>query len=203
MRQTSSWVNGLITTSIVTLFFQGCGKTTPKETQTPVPMNYSIYDKPEALTWMQRAQKKQTAGKFDTARLYYDKALAVNVEDINYQIAIALWNADNGLPWDAAKVETIAESMPPPRQRALLSLMGRSYLKGSPDHIPKNIEKALTLLTKAKDMGDLDSRLMLNNYNTGRNVPLIGQSQFSEDSFEVDLSGTPKNKNDKSANGDK
>ena len=169
----------------------GCSEksTQSEDVKTDSPKSYTVFEKPEALTWAQRAEKKRRAGQIDIALDYYDRALAVNVKDVSYGVALILWQAEGDMPFTPDKVETIVRSLPQPRQRNMFARMGRDYLNGVTDTIPKDETNAIRLLTEAKDMGNLDARLLLEGHKTGRTGSFIGDTQFSDEVFEVDLSG--------------
>lgn len=159
--------------------------------QADVKTAYTSAQRPAALTWMQRGEKKLAAGDIDTATDFFNKAVAVGVDDISVSIATRFWRAD-GVPFDTAKVEAIAQQLSDAAKAKIWAMMGEDYLSGTPDHIDIDTKRAIDLLERAAALGNMDAEITLDNYQTGRDIPNMSESQVGSVIIDLgDIDTTP------------
>lgn len=155
---------------------------------------YTRAERPAALTWMERGQKKLEAGNVERAAAYFDNAVAVGVDDISVEIAKKFWTSEMGLAFDKAKVEAIADSLSDRSKAEILAMMGESHLSGVPAPVTLDTKLAVTLLERAAALGNMDAEITLENFKTGRNVPIMSKAQVGSviiDLGEIDTTPEP------------
>lgn len=160
--------------------------------QEPAQRVYTRAERPAALTWMERGQTKLEAGNVALAATYFDNAVAVGVDDISVEIAKKFWTSDMGLAFDSSKVEAIANTLSDRGKAEILAMMGESHLRGTPDSVTIDTKLGISLLERAAALGNMDAEIMLENFKTGRDVPIMSESQVGSVIIDLgDIDTTP------------